>query len=157
MRFLRKTKKPIDLETLVEVPTPLRFDLFHRPKDIVGSAIENRTSIVPIANKGHPCSDSNRRPKVNLFPQISLTDVRDKDLDNVVNYMYSSDWKEAAAFCAQASCIDLRDCDRARAAQRNDVTDTFPDRFRKRSLKKAYFDLPRAEVNLAKWYKSVVG
>ncbi|KXJ68644.1 uncharacterized protein LOC134291125 [Aedes albopictus] len=151
------SKKRVDLETLAEVPGRLPFNLFHRPKEIIGPAKENRSnSSGKISSAGNNRSCRNR-PKVNLFPQISLTDLSDKDLNQVVDYMYSSDWKEASAYCARASCTNLGEMHQTiTMIDGTDIKDTLSDRFRRRSDKVPYFDLPSSDVDLQKWYKSVV-
>lgn len=73
----------------------------------------------------------------------------------MVTYMYSSDWKEASAYCAQASCINLGEGYRMAAVAGSETTDTLSDRFRRRSGNVPYFDLPGSDVDLAKWYKSI--
>lgn len=71
-------KKYTDSETLTEGPGKVPFGLFHRPKEIVGP-VRVTSSDICSAPKDRPCSSRRRnRPRVNLFPQISLTDVNDK-------------------------------------------------------------------------------
>ncbi|XP_065077490.1 uncharacterized protein LOC135700772 [Ochlerotatus camptorhynchus] len=149
-RRKRNPKHQIDSETLTEGPRKIRFNLFHRPKAIIG-----QTKPVVDGGKGQRPFSKNQ-PKVNLFPQVSLTDLGGEDLNNVLEYMYSSDWKEASAYCAHASYINLGDCGRTAAVSRDDITKQFPDRFRKQSHKARHLDLPRSEVDLVKWYKSFV-
>ncbi|XP_058830178.1 uncharacterized protein LOC131689240 [Topomyia yanbarensis] len=146
--------KQIDPETLAEVPRKIRFNLFHRPKEIVGKVgTKNGTvteKVVVERTKDVKQSNSKNRPKVNLFPQISLNDLRDKELDNVVEYMYSSDWKEMSSYTASVSCMNLG---ASIPLNEKDITSQYTDHFKRKTQKTQAFDLPLYEVDLAKWYR----
>ncbi|XP_055585610.1 uncharacterized protein LOC129738426 [Uranotaenia lowii] len=142
-------------ETLEKVPHRTRFDLFHRTKEILGLKR-------PVAEEKHVRKETPKqtaaekcragRPKVNLFPQISLNDVREKDLNSIVEYMYSSDWKEAALFTRTVSCRNIGK--EREGLKQEDVVRDFPNRFRNKSQKIEPFDLPVSDVNLSHWYKT---
>ncbi|XP_055546405.1 uncharacterized protein LOC129730839 [Wyeomyia smithii] len=145
--------KHFDSETLSIMPRKIRFNLFHRPKEIVGSHTKNRNADGAQMLKMHktvPKSCSEIRPKVNLFPQISLHDLTKKDQDNVIEYMYSSDWKEASRFTSSVSYTSLTP---KPALDKVDTKFPFFDRYKRKKQTGQYFDLPVYEVDLSKWYK----
>uniref|UniRef100_A0A1Q3G006 Uncharacterized protein n=1 Tax=Culex tarsalis TaxID=7177 RepID=A0A1Q3G006_CULTA len=139
----------VDSETLAKSPHKIRFNLFHRrSKDIVCPAKKPASD-----GKDDRCREENR-PKVNLFPQISLNDVRGKELENVLDFTYGSDWKEASTFTATVSWMNLGQIPEVRDA---DATKQYSERFRRQTGKVEPFDLPTSEVNLSKWYRKSEG
>lgn len=131
----------VDTETLTPSPHKIRFNLFHRAKkDLVGAK-------KPASGGESSCV----RPKVNLFPQISLNDVRGKELDNVLDFTYGSDWKEAAGFTASVSWMNLGKV--PGEVRDEDATKQYTERYRRQTGKVESFELPRSEVNLARWYR----
>ncbi|XP_055616002.1 uncharacterized protein LOC129762049 [Toxorhynchites rutilus septentrionalis] len=147
----QKKSKYVNLETLTEAPRRIRFNLFHRPKDIVSDIDATRRTDISQFNDSDTRKRSclKNRPTVNLFPQISLNDLRDKELKNILDYMYSSDWKEASTFTATASCANLTQIQELR---KEDITVQFPERFRKKSSMHQRIDLPVSDIDLQKWY-----